>query len=244
MKKAMATSAADVWRIMGELAEAQKRTEEAQKRTEEAHKRSEEAHKRTTEDLREDRKRMDQEWRRLLLQQKRTDLKIKSIHEGLERSHERLQKSINATNGNFDNKWGKFLENLVSVDLLELLKRLGISTNKFTQRVQIKEEGEVVAECDASAVNGSQAVGVEVKTSLEHEDVDKFVAMLDKYAEQMFGVEKEVYGAIAFMSANKDVQIYAAKQGLILIQAPSSDKQMSSLVNSPDFKPRVFSKPG
>ena len=84
---------------------------------------------------------------------------------------------------------------------------------------------------------------IEVKTTLEKQDVDKFVTMLDTYAEELFGSDKEVYGAMAFMVANKDVQEYAIEKGLILIQAPKTDVEMSSLVTPTNFKPRQFFKP-
>ena len=255
----VARTAEDVWRLLGELTEAQKRTEEAQNRAAderkrmaaevaEAQKRTEEAQKRAIDE----RKKMAAKVAAEMAKQKkendllykRVALRMKSLSEDLHKSGKRLQKSIDKTNGNFNNKWGKFVENLVRSDLSRLLKKINIVTHRCTQRTYVEDdEGQIVAECDVSAINGRQAVGVEVKTTLQEEDVDKFVDVLDKYADRLFGKDKEVYGAMAFMVADQDVQKYAIKKGMILIQSPKTEVGISSLVTPIDFKPRLFFKP-
>ena len=157
-------------------------------------------------------------------------------------SSKRLEKSINKASGDFDNQWGKFVEILASVKFEKALRKLGIKVDRVTQRALVRDsEGQLLAECDISASNGTQAVGGEVKTTLRREDVDKFVGLMEEYAARLFGDDKDVYAAMAFMHASKDVRDYAISKGFILLQAPGGDVQLSTLINSVNFKPRAFS---
>ena len=256
----VARTAEDVWRLLGELTEKQKQAEDERKRlTAEVA----ESKKRTAAEVAESKKRADDERKRLdaevaelkkqaederksaSLLYERVARRMKSLSEDMHKSNERLLKSLaDKRNGNFNSKWGNVVEGLVESDLLQLLRKMNIVAHRCTLRPCVEDDNKkVLAECDASAVNGSQAVGVEVKTTLEKQDVDKFVTMLDTYAEDLFGSDKEIYGAMAFMMAEKDVQEYAIEKGLILIQAPKTDVEMSSLITPTNFKPRPFFKP-
>ena len=48
---------------------------------------------------------------------------------------------------------------------------------------------------------------------------------------------KKIYGAVAFLKADKSVQVHAERQGLFVIRATGSS---ASIVNDEEFVPRVF----
>ena len=219
MKKNMATSAADVWRMLGELTAAQKRTEEAQQRTEEAQQRTEEARAALAVEAAEDRKRVDAE----LL---------------------RLTKLINNANGNFQNTWGRFLEDLCAGDFLDLIEQVGIKgVHTMAQNIERKTaKGKVLAEFDILGGNTSEAVVGEVKTHLTRNKIDDFVDKIKKHGPKMSILKhyNHVYGAVIFLKAEKGAVEYAMAQGLVAIKSPGGKTKVSALVNKKGFKPKAL----
>ena len=89
------------------------------------------------------------------------------------------------------------------------------------------------------ATNGNEVVVVEVKTTLELNDVKDFQKQLNVFTE--FASEckgKKVYGAVAFLKADSSVDVFAEKAGLFVIRATGSS---ASIINKKNFKPKVFS---
>ena len=65
----------------------------------------------------------------------------------------------------FTTQWGKLMESLVEGDLVNVLRRRNILVNQTLTRVKGNHEG-TSYELDIIAVNGSEIVVVEVKTTL------------------------------------------------------------------------------
>ena len=164
--------------------------------------------------------------------QEETDKKIKELTE-----------NINQANGNFNTKWGAFLESLVKGDLVGLLRTRGIEVERILSKLEFsRPDGSVGGEYDLVALGIGEVVVVEVKTSLKTGDVDGFLKNLKNfkknYPEYGYG---RLYGALAYLgSADRSPKSYALKKGLFLIQSPGGSPGVSTIVNARDFEPREF----
>ncbi|MDG2991926.1 DUF3782 domain-containing protein, partial [Candidatus Synechococcus calcipolaris G9] len=143
----MATTADDVWRLLGELAVAQKETERRFQETEQLLKeQSQEAERRfqETEQVLKD-------------QARKTDRQIQQVNQQI---------------GNLGNRLGEFVEWQVRPAAVRLFRERGIAVRQLASDVTI-EAGEDSLEIDLLVVNGDEAVAVEVKSKLSHTDVNE-----------------------------------------------------------------------
>ena len=94
-------------------------------------------------------------------------------------------------------------------------------------------------EMDGMGIGEDMVVVIETKTTLKEHDVSKFTKKLKIFTKIMpIYAGKKIYGAMGFLSANKDVQAQAHKNGLLLICPNISTKK---LVSPPKgFKLRNF----
>ena len=101
----------------------------------------------------------------------------------------------------------------------------------------------IKTEYDIIAVNGKEIVVIEVKTTLNSDDVDKFLNKL-KFFKKYYPLyeNKTVYGGIAYLGkADGDSPVvYAQKSGLFTFQAPGGENSVTIIVNDKDFKPKAF----
>lgn len=139
--------------------------------------------------------------------------------------------------GRFDDRWGRFVESLVAGDLVPLLKARGIEVDTLSQRTRKQLNGRHM-EIDILALNGEEAVVVEVKTKLRPEAVKRFTEKLRMFREWFpYHRSRTIYGAMAYLEGADDVALHAERQGLFVIRATGAS---ASIVNAPDFKPREF----
>ncbi|MCY4523461.1 MAG: hypothetical protein OXB84_01850 [Halobacteriovoraceae bacterium] len=170
-----------------------------------------------------------------------TDRQMKETDQRLEKRLSKLSKSIDKANGNFNNKWGEFMEKLVEGDLINLLKSRSIEVISTHPRIKIKDsKNNIVAEFDLVAVNGKEIVVVEVKTSLEVSDVRQFIKKLTAHKGSLGFQGKTIYAGVAFLSATKEALNLAVLEGLFTLQAPGGEAKVSKITNSKDFKPKSF----
>ena len=203
---------AEVRQNLIEISESQKRSQkEAEQYRREAEQRRKEAEQRQKE--------AEQRRKELELQMKETDRRLKKA-EGL-----------------FTTQWGKLMETLVEGDLLKLLKQKNIRVDDTTMNMKgcYKDEN---WEVDILASNGEEIVLVEVKTTLNLQNVKDFIDKLKKFTTwKPIYKEKKMYGAVAYLKADQGSARYAEKQGLFVIRATGSS---SSIINKKDFKPKIF----
>ena len=175
-----------------------------------------------------DRDRLMRELTEITRQQEATDRQMKE-------TDRRLRKA----GGLFTSDWGLLMESLVRGDLVALLRERGVHVN-HTQagRFRGRRNGEHF-EVDILAENGWEVVVVEVKTTLRPPHVKNFVSRLSEF-EEWFPVYrgKRVLGGMAYLQCDPSLRKHAERQGLFVIRATGSS---ASIVNAPDFKPRVFS---
>ena len=160
-------------------------------------------------------------------------LEMKEIWEQMKDTDRRLKK----TDELFNTQWGKLMESLVEGDLVPLLQKRNIPVTHTLTGLKGRHNGEHV-EFDILAENGEEVVVVEVKTTLRPEDVTHFLEQLGKFTTyRPLYKARKIYGAVAFLKADKSVQVHAERQGLFVICATGSS---ASIVNDTEFVPRVF----
>ena len=137
----------------------------------------------------------------------------------------------------FTSQWGKLVESLVEGDLIKLLNKREIQVESIIPRRRGNKNGQNY-EFDLIAINGTEMVIVEVKTTLRPDDIDDFHKKLWKAKTYMPEYhDKIIYGAVAFITADGSSDRMAEKQGFFVIRATGSS---SSIVNKPGFKPKAF----
>ena len=190
-----------------------------------------ELQKETSKELNESHKEMDQ-------QQQETNRQLRH----LEKVVEKTSRSIDKVNGNFVNKWGEFVENLVHGDLVDLLGGWNIQVGRIQPRLVYPPcDGRRGGEFDLVAINGDELVVVEVKSTLEKADVHRFIEKLKVFKAAPTEYRgKRIYGGVAYLSVVKKAGEFAEDEGLFVIRAPGGKSQISTIANGPDFKPKAF----
>ncbi len=154
-----------------------------------------------------------------------------------DRRMQETDRRLRKTEALFDSQWGKLIEALVKGDLIGLLNRRGIEVHHTSTNLE-RNFGGRTWEIDILAVNSSEVVAVEVKTTLKVRDVDHFLDTLRNLTELMPEYAGHVaYGAMAYLKADESSDKYAEGQGLFVIRATGSS---ASITNREDFRPRTF----
>ncbi len=223
------SSLEDAWGAIEALVETQQKREKALVETQQ---KTEKAQQKTETTLEE--------------AQKKTEKALQKTKEYLQKLGENLDKA----NGNFNHKWGRgrLMENLVGGNLISLLQDRGIRVDDLHKRVKGFRGGKQVAEYDLVAVNGTEAVAFEVKTTLIKANVTKFLGQLKDFKANCPGLveSRTVYGGVAYLTIDdkehteEEIKEYIDEQGLFLIQSPKSDAKISTFVNGKEFKPKTF----
>ena len=200
------------------------------------------------ESLRESQRKTEESQRKteasLRESQKKTEKALQETQEYLKKLGDNLDKA----NGNFNNKWGRFMENLVGGNLISLLQERGIKVDDLHKRIKGFRGSKQVAEYDLVALNGAEAVVFEVKTTLIKDNVTKFLKQLKNFKANCphLAGNRTVYGGIAYLTIDdkdhteEEIKEYIDEQGLFLIQSPKSDAKISTFVNGKEFNPKTF----
>ncbi|MCY4643548.1 MAG: hypothetical protein OXB88_02930 [Bacteriovoracales bacterium] len=183
---------------------------------------------------------LDDAWeiiRQLGEAQKETDRQIKEMAKETDRQIEENKKRIRYLDNLFTGQWGKLIESLVRGDLVKLLQERGVQVNRLAQVTSDEIDGKEY-EYDLIAINGSEVVVVEVKTTLSVKDVDHFIEKLQHF-KKVFPEYKDrkIFGAVAYLKANEGAGKNSEKKGLFVIRATGNS---ASITNSSKFQPKVF----
>ena len=236
----MATTADDVWRLLAELAEAQKETkrmfqetdlmfQETARRFQETDLKFQETDRRFKET---DRKFQESD-RQFQASERKLDRVIEKTREDMERTHRQLSQQLGALGG----KWGLFVENLVAPACKTLFLDRGIPVHRVSQRVQVMRDGDTM-EIDVLVQNQDHILAVEVKSSLSVDDIKEFVEDLQRFhhffPEQ---AERQLYGAVAGIAFDQGADRYAYRQGLFVLAQSGETMQ---ILNDAAFVPRAW----
>ena len=179
----------------------------------------------------------------------------KTFVEGVAKAAAENYKSICEANGNFNRKWGDFMENLIEGDLVTLLRKHGLEMIDAEIRpipnVKVpRDDGNTKYELDLIVKNGDYAIVVEVKTTLTIPKIDKFLKKLSMLKDDLPAYQgKTVYACMAYLKTGKDkkeeekdnlVLPYLEENGLFAIRAPGGPSNIATIENSKDFKPKIF----
>jgi len=131
----------------------------------------------------------------------------------------RIEKKSRDLEHLFRFKWGELVESLVEGKLVKLLNNRGIPVNQTTRRYEVKFNNKDY-EFDIIAINGTDAVIVEVKTSLSVKYVKVFIEKM-KIIKEILPIYRpfNVIGSIAFLNHHQQAEKYAQSKGLLTIRA-------------------------
>ena len=207
--------------IVGELAEAQKRTEQRVNELAEAQKRTEQR----VNELAEAQKRTEQRINELAEAQKRTEQRVNELAEAQKRTEEELRKLVQDHRetrrqlGGLAMVVGYTLENEAYKALPRLLKEdYNISVKDKLRRQYVKDNQGKYIEVNIvgkASKSGKEIVIVgEGKSQLSKNDIDRF---RNKKLNRLEGVFKEMFPLlVTHMTTNPDVEEYAKKKGITL----------------------------
>jgi hypothetical protein len=141
--------------------------------------------------------------------------------------------------GEITDTLGRFAEEQVRPKILHLFRLKGIDLQDSISRFCIEKNGVFILEVDLLLVNTIYSVAVEVKTTLRQRDVDDHIERLEKLQESAHKIIKgtTLYGAIAGMIVNKEVEQYAIKKGLFVLKTKGDNVEIS---NKSDFMPMAW----
>ncbi|MGF1523067.1 MAG: hypothetical protein ACFBSF_12195 [Leptolyngbyaceae cyanobacterium] len=141
-----------------------------------------------------------------------------------------------AVNG-LSSRWSRFVENIVAPAALRLFQEQGMAVQEVYQRVR-SARGNRNLEIDILVVDDDVAVAIEVKSRLTQDDVRQVLRSLEQFKMAFpHYANYRLYGAVAAIEIDKDVDIYAYNQGLFVIQQSGDSVAIS---NTPDFAPRTW----
>jgi regulator of replication initiation timing len=159
--------------------------------------------------------------------QKETERTLKESQDEAWKAIRETQQAVKETQkniGGLNNTLGSLVERIMTPDLPRKFKPLGFTFDKITT-IKWASAGNIYAEIDGLLENGAQAMAVEVKTTLEIEDVNDHLKRMErirKYADE-HGDKREFLGAIAAMIINPKPKDYALKNGFFVIEPSGED---------------------
>jgi hypothetical protein len=167
------------------------------------------------------------------LEEEKQLLKLK-IQEN-ERKSKRDDKRFKKLETLFTGQWGKLIESLVEGKLVQILQERGIDVERTLTNLR-DEKREM--EFDILAINGTEVVVVEVKTTLKNDDVVYFIEKLKRFRRSYREYyDKQLLGAVAFLKSETNVVKYAEDSGLFTIKATGDS---AKIVNKNSFVPKTW----
>jgi hypothetical protein len=184
----MSTTADDVWRILAELAEAQKETERI---------------------LREERQKTE-------LERQKTELESQETKRQIQETARQI-KAVNKQIGELGNRLGEFVEWQVRPAVVRLFQERGLNVHEFHPSAEA-QRGDEGIEIDLLVVNDTDVVLVEVKSKLSQQDVDDHLERLAKFKRLMPSYrDKKAFGAVAGIVVPNEVARYGYRKGLFVL---------------------------
>jgi hypothetical protein len=134
-------------------------------------------------------------------------------------------------------RWGQFVENLVEPSVVRLFQERGIEVQETARRMKSQRPGAEM-EIDIFAVNGDVAVAIEVKSRLSRQDVEDFLARLERFRQAFpHYAEYQIYGAVAGIEIDAGVDRYAYQRGLFVIRQTGDTV---AIANDTTFQPAAW----
>ena len=164
-----------------------------------------------------------------------TEKQIKTLSAETDKQIRNLSKQV----GEITDTMGRFAEEQVRPKILELFRQRGIELEETHMHVRVEKDGKFFLEIDMLLINTTYCVVVEVKNTLRHKDIDDHLSRLAKLKQTPGRTIQgtTMYGAVAGMIINEEVEHYAAKNGLFILKPKGDDIEIR---NTSGFKPRTW----
>jgi hypothetical protein len=163
--------------------------------------------------------------------------KVWKMFQDTDKKFRDTDKKLNKLEFLFTSQWGKLVESLVEGDIVCILNERGIKVTDTQTRRSGRRNG-IDYEFDIIAMNWTDIVIIEVKTTLRKEDISDFLDKLSHAKEWMPEYSnKNINGAVAFISEDSGVSVMAERKGLFVIRATGDSAR---IINRDDFKPKVW----
>ncbi len=235
-------AAEEIWALIKETrkdmkeadARAKKAAEEADARAEEADARAKEADARAA--------RFDARMEEYRIKAEASMEELRALHRETERQVRETAAQLKKSDRRFNSQWGKLVESLVEGSLVNLLKTRGIKVRGTSRNQRVffldADGRRKEKEFDIVVVNDTEAVVVEVKTTLNPGKVRYFLSALEDVKRYFhYFSAMRVYGAVAYIRSEAEADVYAQRQGLFAVRATGDSAR---IVNPPDFRPKAF----
>ena len=146
-------------------------------------------------------------------------------------------KRLDKTLEGLTSRWGRFVENMVAPAVLRLFQEKGFQVQEVYQRVR-SARGSRNLEIDILVVDDDVAIVVEVKSRLTQKEVRQVLNTLTHFKSSFphYG-NYQIYGAVAAIEIDKDVDTYAYHKGLFVIKQSGDSVTIS---NDEAFQPRIW----
>lgn len=156
----------------------------------------------------------------------------------LDQRFQETDQKLRRLEGMFGIQWGRLLEALVAPAVLQLFRDRGIDIHSSTQRQKSRLNGDTM-ELDIVLENEIESVVVEVKSLINVEDVDDFLADLARIPEFFTHFRnRRIYGAVAGLEFAANADRYAYRCGLFVLGL--SGDGLVQILNDQRFQPVDF----
>ena len=150
---------------------------------------------------------------------------------------EAISAQANQAVNNLSSRWGRFVENIVAPAVLRLFQARGIAVQEIYQRVRSARDA-INLEVDILAVDDDVAVIVEIKSRLTQNHIRQVLNTLSQFKTAFpHYANYQIYGAVAAIEIDRDVDTYAFNQGLFVIVQAGDSVEIS---NAQSFTPRTW----
>ncbi|MDR1483431.1 MAG: OmpH family outer membrane protein, partial [Planctomycetaceae bacterium] len=144
--------------------------------------------------------------------------------------------------GGISNRFGEMVEHLVAPNIADRFNELGYEFKGISRGgIEIRENGQVVAEVDILLENGKTVTVVEVKAKPTKHDIRRHFKRMQIvrrwYCEQYVNTNKEFIGAVAGAIFPDHVKQFAIETGFYVIAQTGDTVKIDVPKN---FKPRIF----
>jgi hypothetical protein len=169
----------------------------------------------------------------------RLEKSMAEIHQAHRETEETLKQSIkelNKTVGGLSNTMGSLVEQFMTAALPGKFKQFGFTFDGIITCKWRKGSGSILTEIDGLLENKTQAMAVEVKTTMHRSDVDDHLKRMERiriYADER-NDKRDYFGAMAGAIIQKDVKEYALSNGFFIIEPAGEDV----IVTEPTVEPK------
>jgi hypothetical protein len=150
-------------------------------------------------------------------------------------AHRETEATLNRAIGGLSNTVGSLIEHIMTPGLPCKFRQFGFTFDRITTVKWADGVGNIYTEIDGLLENGSQAMVVEVKTTLRRADIDDHLERMGRvrtYADA-HGDKREFLGAIAAAITGKDAKEYALSKGFFVIEPLGEDIKITKPVSDP-----------